>query len=132
MGASSSGDGIGAGAKASAIASNPGINLSTGLPLPTQLLSMDFLERLADDLYAYSGELFRGLEETSMAMLDRVLSGFKKSGGRVWEYIFETAAVAINFFSRARDMEAELELSEGLKFREAVDGMKESIHDLIR
>ena len=132
LGASSSGDGVGAGAKAGAVVSNPGVNLSTGLPLPTQLPSMDFLERLADDLYAYSRELFRGLEETSMAMLDRVLSGFKKSGGRAREYIFETAAIAINFFSRAGDMGAELESSEALKFREAVDGMKESIRDLIR
>ena len=67
-----------------------------------------------------------------MAMLDRVLSGFKKSGGHAWEYIFETAAIAINFFSRAGDMEVELESSEALKFWEAVNGMKESIRDLIR
>ena len=132
LGASSPGHGIGAGAKVGAVASNPSINLSTGLPLPTQLPSMDLLEKLADDLYAYSGELFRGLEETSMAMLDRVLSGFKRSGGRAREYIYETAAIAINFFSRAGDMEAELESSEALKFREAVNGMKESIRDLIR
>ena len=92
---------------------------------------MEVLEQLADDLYAYSGELFQGLEETSMAMLDRILSGFKRSGGRAREYIHETAAIAINF-SRAGDMEAELESSEALKFREAVNGMKESIRDLIR
>ena len=67
-----------------------------------------------------------------MAMLDRILSGFKRSGGRTREYIHETAAIAINFFSRAGDMEAELELSEALKFWEAVNGMKESIRDLIR
>ena len=115
-----------------AVASNPSVNPSTGLPLPTQLPSMDHLEKLADDLCAYSGELFRGLEETSMAMLDRVLSGFKRSGGRAREYIYETAAIAINFFSRAGDMEAELESSEALKFREAINGMKESIRDLIR
>ena len=60
LGASSSGYGIGAGTRARAVASNPGINLSTGLPLPTQLPSMDLLERLADDLYAYSRELFLG------------------------------------------------------------------------
>ena len=132
LGASGSGEGVGAGAKASAIASGSGVNLSTGLPLPTQLPSMDSLKRLADDLYAYSGELFWGLEEISMAMLDRVLSGFKRLGGRTREYIFETAAIAINFFSRAGDMEAELESSEALKFREAVNGMKESICDLIR
>ena len=67
-----------------------------------------------------------------MAMLDRVLSGFKRSGGCTQEYIYETAAIAINFFSRAGDMEVELESSEALKFREAVNGMKESIRDLIR
>ena len=132
LGASSSGHGIGAGTNIGAIVSNPSARLGTGIPLPTQLLSMEVLEQLADDLYAYSGELFRGLEETSMAMLDRILSGFKRSGSCTREYIHETAAITINFFSRARDMEAELESSEALKFREAVNGMKESIRDLIR
>ena len=131
LGASSSGHGIGAGANIDAVVSNPTARLGTGIPLPTQLPSMEVLEQLADDLYAYSGELFRGLEETSMAMLDRILSGFKRSGGRAREYIHETAVIAINFFSRAGDMEAELESSEALKFWEAVNGMKESIRDLI-
>ena len=93
---------------------------------------METLEELANDLYAYSGELFRGLEETSMAMLDRILSGFKKSGGRARNYIHETAAIALNFFSRAGEMEAELESSEVLKFWNALNGMKDSIRDLIR
>ena len=132
LGTSSSGHGIGAGANIGAIVSNPSARLGTGIPLPTQLPLMEVLEQLADDLYAYSGELFRGLEETSMAMLDRILSGFKRSSGRAREYIHETAAIAINFFSRAGDMEAELESSEALKFREAVNGMKASIRDLIR
>ena len=128
LGASNSGHDI----DTSTEASNSDVNLSTGLPLPTRLPSMDVLEQLGDDLYAYSGELFWGLEETILAMLDRILSGFKRSGGHAWEYIHETAAIAINFFSRAGDMEAELESSKALKFREAVNGMKASIHDLIR
>ena len=132
LGASSSGHGIGTGANVGAVVSNPSARLSTGIPLPTQLPLMEVLEQLADDLYAYSGELFRGLEETSMAMLDRILSGFKRSGSRTREYIHETAAIAINFFSRAGDIEVELESFEALKFREAVNGMKESIRDLIR
>ena len=132
LGTSSPGHGVGTGATVGAIASNPSINPSTGLPMPTQLPSMDHLEKLADDLCAYSGELFRGLEETSMGMLDRVLSGFKRSGSRTREYIYETAAIAVNFFSRAGDMEAELESSKALKFWEAINGMKESICDLIR
>ena len=132
LGASSSDHSIGVGASIDAIVSNPTTRLGTGIPLPTQLPSMEVLEQLADDLYAYSGELFRGLEETSTSMLDRILSGFKRSGGRTREYIHETAAIAINFFSRAGDLEAELESSKALKFREAVNGMKESIRDLIR
>ena len=132
LGASSSGHGIDVGTNIGTIVSNPSTRLGTGIPLPTQLPSMEVLEQLADDLYAYSGELFRGLEETSMAMLDRILSGFKRLGSRTREYIHETAAIAINFFSRAGDMEAELESSKALKFWEAVNGMKESIRDLIR
>ena len=93
---------------------------------------METLEELANDLYAYSGELFHGLEETSMAMLDRILSGFKKSGRRAHDYIHETAAIALNFFSRAGEMEADLESSEVPKFRNAINGMKDSIRDLIR
>ena len=131
LGASYSGHGV----DASAEAGNSCVDLNMGppgLPMPTWLPSMDVLEQLGDDLYAYSGELFRGLEETSLVMLDRVLSGFKRSGGRAQEYIYETAAIALNFFSRAGDMEAELESSEALKFREVVNGMKQSIRDLIR
>ena len=67
-----------------------------------------------------------------MAMLDRILSGFKRLGGRAREYIHETAAIALNFFSRAGDMEAELESSEALKFWNVVNGMKDSIRNLIR
>ena len=67
-----------------------------------------------------------------MAMLDRILSGFKKSGGRAHDYIHETAAIALNFFSRAGEMEADLESSKVPKFRNAINGMKDSIRDLIR
>ena len=115
-----------------ALVIHPRVEYDDGLPLPAQLPSMRALEALANDLYAYSGELFRGLEDTSMAMLDRILSGFKKSGGRARDYIHETAAIALNFFDKASEMEAELESSEVLKFRNAVNGMKDSIHDLIR
>ena len=132
LGISSSSHGIGKGASVSALVINPHVEHDTSMPLPTRLPSMQVLEELANDLYAYSGELFWGLEETSMAMLDRILSRFKRSGGRTREYIHETAAVTINFFSRAGDMEVELESSEALKFHVAVNGMKESIWDLVR
>ena len=120
LGASSSSHGVGLGASVSTLVINPHVRHDTSMPLPTRLLSMRVLEELANDLYVYSGKLFCGLEETSMAMLDRILSGFKRSGGRAWEYIHETATITLNFFSRAGDMEAELESSEALKFRNAV------------
>ena len=132
LGTSSSSHGIGKGTSVSTLVINPRVEHDTSMPLPTRLPSMRVLEELANDLYTYSGELFRGLEETSMTMLDRILSGFKKSGGCAREYVHETAAIAINFFSRAGDMEAELESSEALKFHAAVNGMKESIRDLVR
>ena len=132
LGTSSSSHSIGMGASMSTLVINPHIRHDTSMPLPTRLPSMQVLEELANDLYAYSGKLFRGLEETSMVMLDRILSSFKRSGSHAREYIHETAAIAINFFSRARDMEAELESSEALKFHTAVNSMKESIWDLIR
>ena len=132
LGTSSSSHSIGVGASVSTLVINPRVRHDASLPLPTRLPSMGALEELANDLYAYSGKLFRGLEETSMAMLDRILSGFKRSGRCTHEYIHETAAIALNFFSRAGDMEAELESSEALRFRNTVNGMKDSIRDLIR
>ena len=132
LGGSSASHGVGAGASMSSLVVHPHIKHDTSLPLPTRLPSVEALEELANDLYAYSGELFCGLEETSMAMLDRILSGFKKSGRRAHDYIHETAAIALNFFSRAGEMEAELESSEVPKFRNAINGMKDSIRDLIR
>ena len=132
LGGSSASHGVSAGTSVSSLVIHPHIKHDTSLPLPTRLPSVEILEELANDLYAYSGELFRGLEETSMAMLDRILSGFKKSGGRAHDYIHETAAIALNFFSRAGEMEADLESSEVPKFRNAINGMKDSIRDLIR
>ena len=132
LGGSSVRHGVGAGASVSSLVVHPDIKLDTSLPLPTRLPSVETLEELANDLYAYSGELFHGLEETNMAMLDRILSGFKKSGGRTHDYIHETATIALNFFSRAGEMEADLASSEVPKFRNAINGMKDSIRDLIR
>ena len=132
LGGSSASQGVGAGASVSSLVTHPRVRHDTTLPLPTRLPSVETLEELANDLYAYSGELFRGLEDTNMVMLDRILSGFKKSGGRAHDYIHETAAIALNFFNRASEMEAELESSEVLKFWKAVNGMKDCICDLIK
>ena len=127
LGGSGVSQGIGAGISVSRLVTH-----DTTLPLPSRLPSVETLEELANDLYTYSAELFRGLEDTSMAMLDRILSGFKQSGSRTRDYIHETVAIALNFFNRAGEMEAELESSEVLKFRKAVNGMKDCIRDLIR
>ena len=61
LGSSSVSHGVGAGASVSSLVIHPHIKLDTSLPLPTRLPSVETLEELANDLYAYSGELFRGL-----------------------------------------------------------------------
>ena len=132
LGTSSSNHSVGTGTSVGALVINPSISHDTSMPLRTWLPSMQVLEELANDLYAYSGELFWGLEETSMAMLDRILFGFKRLGGHAWEYIHETAAIAINFFSKAGIGRRNWSPSEALKFCAAVNGMKESIRDLVR
>ena len=132
LGSSSAGPGAGVSGSVDALVIHPAVRYDDSLPLPTRLPSMMTLEALANDLYAYSGELFCGLEDTNMAMLDRILSGFKKSGGCACDYIHETAAIALSFFNKASEMEAELELSEVLKFRNAINGMKDSVRELIR
>ena len=98
LGTSSASLGVGGGASVSTLVVHPRVTHQYGLASThSQLPSMGALEELANDLYAYSGELFHGFEETSMAMLDRILSGFKKSGGRAHDYIHETATIALNF-----------------------------------
>ena len=43
LGASTSGHGVGVGASVGAVVSNPSVRLGTGIPLPTQLPSMEVL-----------------------------------------------------------------------------------------
>ena len=58
LGASSSSHGISAGASISTLVVNPCVRHDASFPLPTRLPSMGALEELANDLYAYSGNLF--------------------------------------------------------------------------
>ena len=64
LGTSTPGHGVGVDASVATVVSNPSARPGTGIPVPTQLPSMEVLEHLADDLYAYSGELFQSLEDT--------------------------------------------------------------------
>ena len=63
MGGSSTGQGIGMSGSVDALVIHPRVEYDDSLPLPTRLPSMATLEALANDLYAYSGELFHGLED---------------------------------------------------------------------
>ena len=64
------------------------------LPLPTTLPSMATLEALTGDLEKLGGKLFRGLEETNLAVYNKVLQGFKDTSGKCKNFIHEMGSVS--------------------------------------
>ena len=59
------------------------------LLLPTTLPSMATLEVLTGNLEKLGRKLFRGLEETNLAVYDKVLQGFKDTSGKCKNFIHE-------------------------------------------
>ena len=72
------------------------------LPLPTTFPSMATLESLTNDLESYSDELFKKLEETNLGVYQKVLTGFKDSGGVCKMFIHEMGALAVTFLREGR------------------------------
>ena len=72
------------------------------LLLPTTLPSMATLEALTGDLEKLGGKLFRGLEETNLAVYDKVLQGFKDTSGKCKNFIHEMGSLVVTFFAQLR------------------------------
>ena len=102
------------------------------LPLPTTLPSMATLEVLTNDLEGYSDTLFKSLEETNLVVYDKVLAGFKDSGGKYKTFIHEMGAMAITFFAKAKEMEGELAKTDAKAFEEAMEVSKGHVIGLIQ
>ena len=101
------------------------------LPLPTTLPSMATLEALTGDLEKLGGKLFRGLEETNLAVYDKVLQGFKDTSGKCKNFIHEMGLLVVTFFAQAEEMEKGLAKCDAMAFREAMSASKGHVCGLI-
>ena len=101
------------------------------LPLPTTLPSMATLEALTGDLEKLGGKLFRGLEETNLAVYDKVLQGFKDTSGKCKNFIHEMGSLVVTFFAQAEEMEKGLAKCDAMAFREAMSASKGHVCGLI-
>ena len=82
------------------------------LPLPTTLPSMATLEALTGDLEKLGGKLFRGLEETNLAVYNKVLQGFKDTSGKCKNFIYEMGSLVVTFFAQAEEVEGIFDAGE--------------------
>ena len=90
------------------------------LPLPTTLPSMATLEVLTGNLEKLGGKLFRGLEETNLAVYNKVLQGFKDTSGKCKNFIHKMGSLVVTFFAQAEEMEKGLAKCDAMAFREAM------------
>ena len=123
----SSGDG----AALLGICSMSGTGGKGSLPLPTTLPSMATLEALTNDLEKFSKKMFKSLEETNIAIYDKVLQGFKDTSGKCKTFIHEMGALAVTFFAQAKQMEDGLAKCDAKAFDEAMSAFKGHIIGLI-
>ena len=101
------------------------------LPLPTTLPSMATLEALTGNLEKLGGKLFRGLEETNLAVYDKVLQGFKDTSSKCKNFIHEMGSLVVTFFTQAEEMEKGLAKCDAMAFREAMSASKGHVCGLI-
>ena len=101
------------------------------LLLPTTLPSMDTLLALTDDLEKYSEKMFQSLEETSIAVYNKVLQGFKDTSGKCKDFVQEMGGLVVTFFAQAEEMESGLAKCDALAFREAINASKNHVCGLM-
>ena len=99
------------------------------LPLPTTLPSMATLEALTGDLDKLGRKLFQGLEETNLAIYDKVLQGFKDTSGKCKNFIHEMGSLVVTFFAQAEEMEKGLAKCDAMAFREVTSASKGHVCD---
>ena len=124
----SSGDGVVA---LLGICSMSGARGRGSLPLLTTLPSMATLEALMNDLEKFSERMFKSLEETNIAIYDKVLRGFKDTSGKCKTFIHEMGALAVTFFAQAKQMEDGLVKCDTKAFDEVMSASKSHIIGLI-
>ena len=92
---------------------------------------MATLEALTGDLEKLGRKLFRGLEETNLAVYDKVLQGFKDTSGKCKNFIHDMGSLVVTFFAQAEEMEKGLAKCDAMAFREAMSASKGHVCGLI-
>ena len=102
------------------------------LPVPTALPPMAALRTLTDDLEALSDKMFQDLEEVNLEVYNKVLKGFKDTGGKCRTFIQEMGALVIAFLAKAEGLEDELAKPDAVAFAEAMEASKTHVLRLIQ
>ena len=102
------------------------------LPTPTTLPSMAARRTLTDDLEALSDKMFEDLEEVNLEVYNKVLTGFKDTGGKCRSFIQEMGALVIAFLAKAEKLEDELAKPDAVAFAEAMEASKTHVYRLIQ
>ena len=102
------------------------------LPAPTTLPPMAALRTLTDDLEALSDKMFQDLEEVNLEVYNKVLKGFKDTGGKCRTFIQEMGALVVAFLAKAEGLEDELAKPDAVAFAEAMEASKTHVLRLIQ
>ena len=102
------------------------------LPAPTTLPPMAALRTLTDDLEALSDKMFQDLEEVNLQVYNKVLKGFKDTGGKCRTFIQEMGALVVAFLAKAERLEDELAKPDAVAFAEAMEASKTHVLRLIQ
>ena len=125
----SSGDGAAAVVGVKLIAGGP---KKGALPAPTTLAPMAGLRILTDDLEALSDKMFHDLEKVNLEGYNKVLTGFKDTGGKCRSFIQEMGALVVVFLAKAEKLEDELAKPDAVAFTEAMEASKTHVLRLIQ
>ena len=76
--------------------------------------------------------LHQSMEQTSIAVYNKVLHGFKDTSSKCRNFIQDMGALAMTFFAQAEEMEGGLAKCDTLAFREAMNASKGHICGLVQ
>ena len=94
--------------------------------------TMDHLRHLGDDIIELSRQLNRKMELATLALFNKVKTGFSVTGGVAQQFVGDMSKLATDFFMDARVYEAQLDSADTEAFHTALLGLQEKVDSLLR